>query len=470
MAKEKDKRSKYADLNYILSPKSVAVIGASDNPAKVGHVIMQNYLDIGFSGGLYPININSEEKIMGLPAYKKIGDVKKPIDLAVISIPAEYVPATIDECGKSGVKGIVIVSSGFAEVGNMALEDKLEKAIKKWNIPTIGPNCLGVMDPRARNDTLFLPTYKIDRPKVGTVSFASQSGSVGSSILDLISGEGFGLSKFISYGNALMVDEVDVLNYLAHDEHTKVILYYMEGAKRGKEFIEVAKKTTKLKPVVIIKGGVTTEGAGAAHSHTASLAGSHEAYEAVFRQYGFTIGDDLDDLLYFGKIFDTQPFAKGNRIAILTNGGGHGVLATDAIYQNGLKLAELSKNSQKELRKAMPPIVNIRLPLDMSGEADAKSYSTALDILSNDPGIDAFMTIALFQTPGADEKLASSLINYSSQKKKPMVVVSTGGTYTKSHVSLMESSGVPVYDSPTSAARSLAALINYSRYRNKVES
>ncbi len=467
--KEKNEKVDYKDLTSILSPKSVAVIGATENSEKVGHVIIQNYIDVGLHGPLYPINLNANGKIMGYPSYKSILDVKKPIDLAVIAIPAEFVAATIEQCSKAQVKGMVIVTSGFAEVGNQKLEADLVKALNKAKIPTIGPNCLGVMDPRARNDTLFLPTFKIDKPKIGGVSFASQSGSVGSSILDLISGEGFGLSKFISYGNATMVDEVDILNYLAHDDNTKVVLYYMEGVRRGKQFIETAKKATKLKPIVIVKGGVTEQGAGAAHSHTASLAGSHQAYEAVFKQYGFIEGHDIEDLLNFGKIFDTQPLTSGNRIAVLTNGGGHGVLATDAIYQNGLQLAQMSKESQKILRKAMPPIVNIRMPFDMSGEANDKSYEAALNTLTDDPGVDAFMVIALFQTPGADEALVESLSRYASKKKKPIVVVSTGGTYTKTHATLLESSGVPVYESPTAAARSLAALINYSRYREGVE-
>ncbi len=469
MPKPKQENRKYAELSYILSPKSVAIIGASENPAKVGYVIMKNYLDVGYQGSLYPINIAAEGKIMGCEAYKSILNVKKPIDLAVIAIPAEFVPSTIEECGKAGVKGIVVVSSGFAEVGNQKLEDQLVAAARKYNIPTIGPNCLGVMDTRARNDTLFLPTYKIDRPKVGNISFASQSGAVGSTVLDLVSGQGLGMSKFISYGNASVVDEADILNYLAHDEQTKVIIYYIEGVKRGKAFIEVAKKATKIKPVVIIKGGVTDAGAGAAHSHTASLAGDNQAYEAVFRQYGFSVGRDLNDLLYFAKIFDTQPLATGNRIAILTNGGGHGVLATDALYQNGLKLAEMSKESQKTLRKIMPSFVNIRMPFDMSGEATEKDYAAALEVFDNDPGIDAFLVIALFQTPGIDEKVVEMLANFSAKKKKPMVVVSTGGAYTMAHVVEMGNSGVPVYDSPTSAARSLAALINYSRYKMGVE-
>lgn len=458
-------KGRYADIGPIMSPRSVAVIGASDKPDKVGHAIMQNYIDVDFQGDVYPVNIDAQEKIMGFKAYRSILDVKKPIDLAVISIPASFVPATILECGKAGVKGIVVVSSGFAEVGNQDLQDKLVAASKRYKIPVIGPNCLGVMDPRSKNDTLFLPTYKIDRPRIGGVSFVSQSGSIGSSILDLISEEGFGLARFISYGNAAVVDEVDLLNYLAHDKDTRVIVFYIEGVKRGKEFVEVAKTATRLKPVVILKGGITPSGAKAAHSHTASLAGSAEAYKAAFRQFGFVEADTLEDLLNYAKIFDTQPLTTGNRIGVITNGGGHGVLATDALYQNGLVMADLSKGTSKALRKSMPPIVNIRLPLDIGGDAGEQRFNAAFEALGNDPNIDAIMAITLFQTPGADERVAASIVNYGAKRLKPLVAVSTGSSYTQSHVKLIEESGVPVYDSPDIAARALAALINYSRYK-----
>lgn len=466
--KGKKEKIKYADLGCIMHPKSVAIVGASENPDKVGHVIMQNYIDSGYPGKIYPININTTGTVMGHKAYKTIGEVKKNIDLVVIAVPAQIVPQVLDECGKAHVKGAVVVSGGFAEVGQVKLEEDLVKVAKRYSMPVIGPNCLGIMDPRSRNDTLFLPTFKIDRPKIGGVSFASQSGAVGSSVLDLINSEGFGLARFISYGNASVVDEVDVLNYLANDKETKVIVFYLEGVKRGKEFVETAKRATKLKPIVIIKGGVTEAGAQAAHSHTAALAGSHEAYEAVFRQFGFTIATDIKDLLNFSKIFDTQPNATGNRVAVMTNGGGTGVLATDAVYQSGLVMATLSKESEATLRRAMPPIVNIRLPLDMAGDADDRRFGAALEVLEKDPNVDVIMVIALFQTPGADSRVAATLIHYATQMSKPLVVISMGGSYTHAHKEMMESAGVPVYDSPGDAARSLAALINYSRYKKGI--
>ncbi len=468
MKKEKREKIAYANLQPIMNPRSVAIIGASENPDKVGHVIVQNYIDSGYSGKIYPININTTGTLMGHKAYKSILEIKGKAELAVIAIPAQAVPAALDECGRAGVKGAVVVSGGFAEVGEIKLEEELVKTARKYSMPVIGPNCLGVMDPRSRNDTLFLPTYKIDRPKIGGVSFASQSGAVGSSVLDLINSEGFGLARFISYGNASVVDEVDVLNYLMNDKDTKVIVFYIEGVKRGRDFIATAKKATKIKPVVIIKGGVTDAGAQAAHSHTASLAGSHEAYDAVFRQFGFSVATDIKDLLNFAKIFDTQPLATGKRIAIITNGGGTGVLATDAVCQNNLVMAELSKESEKALRKSMPPIVNIRLPLDMAGDADDRRFAAALEAIEKDQNIDAIMAIALFQTPGADSRVAATLIHYATNMSKPLVVVSMGGSYTRAHKEMMESAGVPVYDSPGEAAKSLAALINYSRYKKGI--
>ena len=456
--------SKYADLNPMLQPKSVAIIGASSNPDKVGHVIMQNYINVGYSGRLYPVNIKADGSILGFKSYKSVLDIKEKIDLAVIAVPAPVVPAVLDECGRAKVRTAVVVSGGFAEIGETALQNELAAVAHKYSMPVLGPNCLGVMDLKSRIDTLFLPTFKIDKPQIGGVSFVSQSGAVGSVVLDLISHEGFGLAKFISYGNAAVIDEADILNYLANDADTKVIIFYLEGVKRGKEFIEVARKATLKKPVIIIKGGTTEEGSKAVHSHTASLAGSAEAYHAVFKQFGFIEAEDLDDLLYFAKIFDTQPLTTKNRIAVITNGGGIGVLATDALYHNSLRMAEMSKESERKLRKAMPPIVNVRLPLDLAGDADDKRFGIAIETLSEDPNVDAIMALVLFQTPGADSSVVAELIKYGTTGKKPLVVVSPGGSYTAAHKIMIESAGVPVYDSPNSAARSLAALINYSVY------
>lgn len=458
-------RPRYYNLEHIINPKSIAVIGASDNPDKIGHIIFGNNITSGFAGKLYPININANGTIMGYPAYRSVLELKGKVDLAVIAVPAEVVPAVVEECGRAGVKGIIIVSGGFEEVGRKDLQDRVAKSAMKYSMPIIGPNCLGITDSYSKVDTLFLPADKIDKPVAGGVSFASQSGAVGSTVLDMIDSEGFGLARFISYGNAAVVDEVDILNYLANDEKTKVIVYYIEGVKRGREFIEVAKRTTMRKPIVVSKGGMTDAGAVAAHSHTAALAGSHQAYEAVFRQFGLSMAGDIQDLLNFSKIFDTQPLPKGRKVAIITNGGGTGVLATDALYQNGLEMAEMSNATIEALKKAMPPIVNVRLPLDMAGDADKNRFEAALSALEADPKVDAIMAISLFQTPGADPSVAAKLIYYGTKMRKPMVVVCMGGTYTRIQRQTIEKGGVPVYESPGEAARALAALADYAEYR-----
>ncbi len=334
-------------------------------------------------------------------------------------------------------------------------------------MPMLGPNCLGVMDPRSRIDTMFLPTYKLSRPNVGYVSFVSQSGAVGSTILDLIAGEGFGLSKFISYGNAAYVDESDILEYLMDDDDTKVIIMYIEGIKDGKKFIDVAKRITKKKPVVILKGGRTALGQAAAHSHTASLAGDYEVYEGVFEQFGFTIANDITDLLYYTKALVSEPEPKGNRIAIITNGGGAGVLTTDAVGSaSNLKMAELSPQSKTILSKSMPPLVNIRIPLDLAGDAGGDRYETAVSVLKDDKNVDMLIVITLFQTPGADSSVVAKLVHFKEYMDKPMIVISIGAEYTSVHASMMESAGLPVYDSPSAAVRSLSELFKYYQYKN----
>ncbi|MDE1825203.1 MAG: CoA-binding protein [Candidatus Micrarchaeota archaeon] len=461
------RKERKIDLRPMLKPQSVAVIGASNNPDKVGHIILNNYLEEGYQGRLYPINPN-DEMVMGIRAYKSVLGIRDKIDLAVIAVPAAIVPMVLEECGRAKVKSVVVVSGGFAEVGETKLQDKIVAIANKYNISMVGPNCLGVMDPRSRVDTLFLPTYKLTKPKVGGVSFVAQSGAVGSTVLDLIAGEGFGLSKFISYGNAAQVDEVDILKYLMNDDETKVIIMYIEGVKRGREFLEVAKKVTRVKPVVVIKGGTTDAGVAAARSHTAALAGSNQSYEAVFKQCGFSIAKDLDELLYFGKAFASEMLPLGDRVVIITNGGGTGVLTTDAVYNSGLRMAELSARSRAELSRSMPSTVNVRNPLDLVGDAGIERYDKALSVLSEDPGIDMIIVIALFQTPGADEGLALRLAQYKKAIKKPMIVISIGDKYTRDRVVLMENEGLPVYDSPSAAANSLAELLKYYKYKKGI--
>ncbi|MEM0146920.1 MAG: CoA-binding protein [Candidatus Micrarchaeaceae archaeon] len=457
-------------LNSMMNPRSVAIIGVSRDPSKVGRVILQNYINTGYSGKLYPINKNASGEILGYKVYQSVTQIKKPIDLAVIAVPAQVVPTVLDECGKSHVKSAIVVSGGFAEVGNTDLQEQLVNISKKYAMPVLGPNCLGVLDTRSRINTLFLPTYKMSNPELGGVSFVSQSGAVGSTVLDVITGEGFGLSKFFSYGNAAVIDETDILDYLRRDKDTKVVMLYLEGIRRGSDFRAVASEITKQKPVIVLKAGRTQAGITAAHSHTASLAGNYAVHEALFRQCGFTIANDLSDLITYAKIFNSEIAPLGNRVSIITNGGGTGVLTADAIADSGvLKLASYSDATKKSLRKVMPDIVNIAQPLDIAGDADAKRYADALSIVGSDPGTDMLIAIVLFQTPGADSSVAAEIIKQKNSIGKPLVVISPGSAYTQMHKIMMESTGVPVYDSPASAVKALTALFNYSKYKKKEE-
>lgn len=453
-------------IGIMMNPKSVAIIGASEDPNKVGYAILKNYLDLKYKGKLYPINFKSEE-ILGIKAYKSILDVPEVVDVAVIAIPAPAVPDAIDECGRAKTKSVIVVTAGFAEVGEKDLEKKLVDAANKYNLPLLGPNCVGVMDLTTGVDTLFLPAYKFDRPSIGSLGFVSQSGSVAGTILDVIGGEDIGLSKFISYGNASIINETDILNYFAKDDDTKALIVYLEGAKDGERFIEAAKNIGIKKPVIIAKGGATSAGSQAAHSHTASLAGNYQIYQAIFEQAGFLQANDLDEMLALAKIFDTQPLPKGNRVGLITNGGGTGVLTTDALYNEGLQLATLSDESSEALRKVMPAIVNIRLPLDVGGDADYTRFENAIKYVQNDPNVDIVAVIALFQTPGADSRVAQTICDLGIKSKKPMIVISEGGSYTAMHKKIIESSGIPVYSSPEIAAKALAASVRYANYKSK---
>ncbi len=451
------------DLRPIFEPKSIAIIGASREPGKIGHVIVRNFIDGGFPGQLYPVNPNAKE-INGLKCYKSVLDIPGKVDSAVVVVPAKIVPKVLEECGKKGIKGIVVISGGFAEVGDYELEKKLADISREYGLQVIGPNCLGVVNPSTKVDSIFLPTHKMGRPKMGGVAFLTQSGAVGSTILDLVAREGFGMSKFISYGNATVVDETDLLEYLGKDKKTKIIVLYLEGVKRGKEFFRVTRKLAKKKPIVVIKAGTTENGAAAAKSHTGSLAGSYAAYRAVFRQNRLVEAKELDDVFDFAKIFDTQPPCTGNRVAIITNGGGMGVLTADAVIKNGLELAEFSEKTKKRIRETMPPTVNARNPFDIVGDADAARFEEAIGLAYGDPNVDALIIITLFQTVSLDSRVVDVVVKAAEDGQKPVITIALGGEYTEMQRRALESSGVPSYDCPNAAARSLAKLVEYSRF------
>ncbi len=459
-------RKDIANLRYVFNPKSIAIIGASDNPAKLGNVILKNLVDGGYEGEIYPINPKYTE-LLGLKCHPNIKKIKGKVDLAIFAVPSKIVPAIADDCGKNGVKGIVVLSAGFGEVGNVELEEKLKKVVLKYNMAMIGPNCLGVMNPEKRVDSIFFPFYKFGRPKVGEISLITQSGAVGSCIADLAAYYGVGFAKFASYGNGTTINDADLLEYFGADPKTEQILLYLEGTKDGAKLLEMLEKINKKKPVIVLKAGKSKAAGEAAMSHTGNLAGNYMAYQAAFRQSKAIEVDSVVDLFYVANMF-SQARPKGKKVAVLTDGGGLGVLTADSLEEEGLEVVKFNKETTKKLKKVLPEYVNVVNPLDIVADSGTDTYQKSLRILMEDKEIDSIIVIILFQAPAVDSRIIDILVKESDKKKKPIIVVAVGGEYTKENRRVLDSYGIPTYGSPSSAVKTLKRFTEYSLFlKNK---
>ncbi len=447
------------NLDKFFKAESVAIIGVSKDENKVGHVLFKNLLDSGYKGRIFIVNPH-EQEILGYKCYSSVLDIPEKIDLVIIAIPSSIILNVVDECGRKGIKNLVIITSGFEEVGNVELRDKLLFMLERYGIKAIGPNCLGIYDSNTKLDSIFLPQSRMKRPQKGNISLVCQSGAVGGAMLELGAKKNYKFAKFISYGNAINVDESDILEYLGNDKETKVICMYIEGVKHGQKFLETAKKVSKKKPVIVVKGGLTEEGSKAALSHTGSLAGSAVIYEGVFKQAGLIQANGLEELFEFAKIFSTTK-PKGNRVQIITNGGGYGILCTDAIVKNGLKMAKMDEKKKNDLKKQFPDIVVAKNPFDLTGIATTKWYETVLKECIKDKNIDVILVVTLFQTPLITEDIVDVISKFNSMKKKPIVVVSTGAEFTDMLNKKLEDNGVPTYTFPEMAAKSIKKLVDY---------
>lgn len=448
-------------LEYFFNPSSVAIIGASHTPGKVGYEILKNFVE-EYRGKIYPVNPNTEP-ILGLKVYPSVKKIPDKIDLAVIAVPAKIVPKVLRECVEKRVKAVIIISAGFSEIGEEGkkLEEKLKKIIEKKKIRVLGPNVIGVYDPFSKVDTLFLSRERLKRPKQGNIAFISQSGAVGSTILDWFASEKIGISKFISYGNALDVNEVDLLEHLYEDKKTEVIIFYLEGIKSdGKKFLEVLKKVTKKKPVIVLKAGKTEKGMRAVVSHTGSLAGSPQIYSAVFKQTKTIEAKNWEELFDYAKVFSTQPLPKGKSLLIITNGGGFGVLAADEAERQNLELKELPKKVEKKLKKRFPRYIILKNPLDLTGDATTERYRNA--IKETIDYYDGIVVIVLFQVPTLDEDIVYMLGALKTKINKPLLCCVSGGEFSKKVSEKIESFGVPVFPTPERAIKAFAALVKYA--------
>ncbi len=453
------------DLDAFFNPKSVAVVGVSREPRKFGHVIFKNFVGSGFKGKTYAVNPRAE-RILGFKAYADLKEIPGEVDLAVIAVPAPLVPHQIDACVSKNVKAAVIISGGFKETGQNGA--KLEREIKEKaagsNLRIIGPNCIGVYDPSSRVDTLFLPTYRLNRPKLGPIAFITQSGAFGSAVLDWAASQDIGISKFISIGNKIDVDEVDLLSYLAEDPLTTCVAAYVESIDRGREFLKVASKVTEKKPLVVLKGGTTPEGAGAALSHTGSLAGSAKIYEGAFQQAGAIQASSVDELFDCARILAYMPVPKSQGgLAIVTNGGGFGVISTDEASRLGIKLASFSPETVKTLKANLPEYAIPGNPLDLVGDADVERYRMALNAVSCDPNVGIILVIALLQTSYLESDVVDAITESRVTCGKPTVVCSTGGEFTKILFKMLEDDHMPSYVTPERAVKAIHALLRYRK-------
>ncbi|MEM1586267.1 MAG: acetate--CoA ligase [Candidatus Bathyarchaeia archaeon] len=446
-------------LDAFFNPRSIAVIGASRDPSKVGHRVLKNLIEGGFDGTLYPINPNADE-ILGLKCYKNARVIQGEVDLAVIIVPANIVPSVLEDCGVKGVKGVVIISAGFGETGKEGaqLERELVSICRRYSIRMQGPNCLGIISIQNRVNASFAPAM----PLPGNISFVSQSGALGSAILNWAIRNEIGFTKFISLGNEADLNAADFIEALGEDDDTKVIGFYIEGVKEGGRFLEVARKVSRKKPIVAIKAGTTSAGIRAVSSHTGSLAGSEVAFSAAFKKAGIIRVNTLEELFNIILAFGSQPPLKGRRILIVTNGGGPGILATDACERANLELPTLEHDVVEDLRKNMPPQASLGNPVDVLGDADEKRYKIAIEAGLKSDNVDGIIVILTPQAVTPSEKVAETLAEVGRFSSKPILASFMGFEESSTVIKILKRNRIPNYAFPEQAAYVLRSMYDYT--------
>ncbi|MBM4055624.1 MAG: CoA-binding protein [Planctomycetes bacterium] len=451
-------------LEHFFSPKTVVVVGASREKGKVGHDILKNLVQYGYKGRIYPVNPKAEE-IVGLKTYSGLNEIHDKLDLAIIVVPAHCVGEIIDECAEKKIDSIIVISAGFKESGveGAIREQYLYQKITRHSMRLLGPNCLGLID----TQSCLNASFAADMPEKGNIAFFSQSGALCTAILDWAADECVGFSKFISMGNKTDINEVDLINAMHEDENTKVILGYLEGVKNGKDFIAVARKVSKKKPLILVKSGGTAAGSKAASSHTGTLAGSERAFDAAFKQSGVIRAHTIEQLFDFARIFSYQQLPKGARVALVTNAGGPGIIAADAIERSVLKMAELSKDTIETLRRSLPSMANVYNPIDVLGDAKSDRYRFVIENVIKDPNVDAILAILTPQAMTEIEKTAEVICEIANRTDKTIATSFMGGKRTESALKIMCQKKVPNYPFPERAISAIEAMYKYTLWQKK---
>lgn len=450
-------------LDSLFYPKSIAVIGASTKPKTCGNDILKNLLDTFKGGPVYPINPKAPD-VLGVKAYPSIKDVPGDVDMAVIVVPSKFVLQTTEECAEKGVKALVCISAGFKEVDHAGaeLEEKFANLVREKGMILVGPNCLGVLN--AEGNACMNATFAAKTPKSGTLAFISQSGALCTSVLDFAEERDMGFSKFVSFGNKADVNEIDLLNYLADDPNTNVIAMYLESITNGPEFQAIASKIfyEKKKPILVLKSGRSAAGAKAVSSHTGSLAGNDAVYQALLSQSGIQRVDTIAELFDYAALYCNQPLPRGNRLAIITNAGGPGIMATDAAERYGLTLATISDVTKDALREQLPAAASLRNPVDVIGDAKHDRYEVACKEVFKDAGVDMGLVILTPQSMTDIDEIGEIVPQVVKDLNIPVVASFMGAEMVTKGVKNLRDGGVPNYSFPEDAVRALGAAYKLS--------
>lgn len=451
-------------LDPLFRPSSIAVVGASRRSGTIGHQIVDNLLRHGYQGVIHPVN-PSARAVHGVRAWPDVASIPEPIDLAVIVVPKDHVASVVDDCGRAGVKALVVISAGFKEVGGAGVEreNALMEQVRKYGMRLVGPNCMGLLNTEA--DVSMNATFAPTMPPPGHMSFMSQSGALGVTILDYAAEYGIGIHHFVSVGNKPDVSGNDLLEYWEDDPGTRVILMYLENFGNPRRFTRIARRVTRKKPVVVVKSGRTGAGARAASSHTGALAGTDLATDALLSQCGVLRADSVEELFDMAMAFEAQPVPRGERVAIVTNAGGPGIIIADACESAGLRVSPLSDETQARLRTLLPEEASVRNPVDMIASATGERYRDVLDAVLADPSVDA--AVAAFVPPLGIRQIdvAAHIVDArAGHPDKPLLAVLMGREGLPEGKARLQEAGIPAYTFPESAARALAAMHRYHRW------
>lgn len=451
------------NLDRIFKPRSVAILGASDTEGSVGHAVASNFANGEFEGKAYFVN-NHKSEILGVKVYPSIGAIGEPVDLAIIATPATTVCGLVDECGKAGVKGIIILSAGFKETGaaGKALEEEILEVARRYGIRIVGPNCLGIIRPGIHLNGTFLARV----PKPGTVTFLSQSGALGSAILDVAIHENVGFSTFVSVGSMIDVDFGDLIDYFGSDPHTRSILMYIEGITDARKFMSAARHFARAKPIVVVKAGRFRESARAVASHTGALSGEDQIYDAAFKRAGIVRVEEIADLFNAAEVLSTQPLPRGPRLAIITNAGGPGIMTSDALLARGGTLAELSPSTLERLNASLPAFWSHGNPIDLIGDAGPERYRVALEACLEDENVDGILVLLTAQAMIHPLEVAKTVVEVVQAKKyqnKTILASFMGRSKVAEANSYFAAHNIPTHSSPEEAVKTYLTMYQYRR-------